>query len=274
MPRYSVTGAVHASTFIGEYDANTPEEAIELAYADAGVSLCHECARDVSDPEVCELTAEDVETGDATSEATTNDQVVEQAAEIERLRAEAKRADEEATALANSDLATTEQIVRALRVENDALRAKVRTITEHYKPGWVDGLHAVARSAGYDPDKLRHEGVDPPTFIEDVILGLRADLAKAQEKAAIYEKDWREAKSEFGTATSKLREQLRASEESATRGWEVADSFHITVSGLGAENERLRAALDDVMGACDAECAGCGAYYVAKRALDGEKEKP
>ena len=86
MPRYSVTGAVHASTFVGEYDANTPEEAIERAYRDAGVSLCHECAREVSDPEVCELVAEDMETGDATSEATTNDQIVEQAAEIKRLR--------------------------------------------------------------------------------------------------------------------------------------------------------------------------------------------
>jgi len=43
---------------------------------------------------------------------------------------------------------------------------------------------------------------------------------------------------------------------------------------LRAERNRLRAALHDVMGACDAECAGCGAYYVAKKALDGEKEKP
>lgn len=87
MPRYSVTGAVHASTYIGEYDANTPYEAIDRAYRDAGVRLCHECSRDVSDPEVCELTAEDLETGDSTSEATTNDQIVEQAREIERLRA-------------------------------------------------------------------------------------------------------------------------------------------------------------------------------------------
>lgn len=86
MPRYSVTGAVHASTYIGDYYANTPWEAIERAYRDAGISLCHECARDVSDPEVCELVAEDVETGDATSEETTNDQIVEQAAEIKRLR--------------------------------------------------------------------------------------------------------------------------------------------------------------------------------------------
>ena len=82
------------------------------------------------------------------------DDVVWLVGEVTRLRAEAKRADEEATKLANSDLATTEQVVRALRVENDALRA----------------------------------------------------------------------------------------------------------------------ALEAVMGACDAECAGCGAYYVAKRALDGEKE--
>lgn len=75
--------------------------------------------------------------------------------EVERLRAEAKRADEEATELANSDLATTEQVVRALRAEHDA------------------------------------------------------------------------------------------------------------------EIKRLRGALYTVMGACDAECSACGAYYVAKRALDG-----
>ena len=35
------------------------------------------------------------------------------------------------------------------------------------------------------------------------------------------------------------------------------------------EIKRLRGALYTVMGACDAECAACGAYYVAKRALDG-----
>ena len=35
------------------------------------------------------------------------------------------------------------------------------------------------------------------------------------------------------------------------------------------EIKRLRGTLYTVMGACDAECAACGAYYVAKRALDG-----
>lgn len=46
------------------------------------------------------------------------DDVVWLVQEIERLRGEARRADEEATKLANSGLATTEQIVRALRAEN------------------------------------------------------------------------------------------------------------------------------------------------------------
>jgi hypothetical protein len=77
-------------------------------------------------------------------------------------------------------------------------------------------------------------------------------LAKAQEQAATYEKDWREAKSQFGTATSKLREQLRASEESAARGWGVADSFHVTVSQLEnkiarllEENEQIRSRTEE-----------------------------
>jgi hypothetical protein len=42
--------------------------------------------------------------------------------------AEAKRADEEATTLANSDLATTEQVVRALRAENERLREALADI--------------------------------------------------------------------------------------------------------------------------------------------------
>jgi hypothetical protein len=150
------------------------------------------------------------------------DDVVWLVGEVTRLRAEAKRADEEATKLANSDLATTEQVIRALRVENAALRAKVRTITEHYKPGWVDGLKAVARSAGFDPDDVPHDGVDPPTFIEDVIYRLRREVADERD-----------------------------------------------------ESERLCSALEAVLGACGpACCSDCGAYYVAKRALDGEKEKP
>jgi hypothetical protein len=51
---------------------------------------------------------------------------------------------------------------------------------------------------------------------------LESALAKAVRerdaavaKAATYERDWREAKSEFGTASAKLRDQVRASQAEA-----------------------------------------------------------
>ena len=60
------------------------------------------------------------------------DDVVWLVGEIERLRTEARRADEEATTLANSDLATTEQVlrfkntvIRSLRADNERLRAEL-----------------------------------------------------------------------------------------------------------------------------------------------------
>jgi hypothetical protein len=96
------------------------------------------------------------------------DRAIEERDEALRLlatRVEAKRLDD------------AQEENERLRVENDALRAKVRTITEHYKPGWVDGLKAVARSAGFDPDDAPHDGVDPPSFIEDVIYRLRREVA-------------------------------------------------------------------------------------------------
>ena len=46
-------------------------------------------------------------------------------AEIERLRAEARQADDEATRLANSDLATTEQVIRSLRAEIRILKQRL-----------------------------------------------------------------------------------------------------------------------------------------------------
>jgi hypothetical protein len=60
------------------------------------------------------------------------DDVVWLVGEVERLRTEARRADEEAMTLADSDLATTEQVlrfkntvIRALRAENERLRAEL-----------------------------------------------------------------------------------------------------------------------------------------------------
>lgn len=42
----------------------------------------------------------------------------------------------------------------------------------------------------------------------------------------------------------------------------------LRIAQLKRETDKLRKALEDVMTACDAECAGCGAYYVAKAALE------
>lgn len=74
--KYQVGGAVHASTFIGEFEANSPGEAFERAYESARVSVCHQCADGIQDPEIAELWAED-ENGDTTNEESTHDQLVE-----------------------------------------------------------------------------------------------------------------------------------------------------------------------------------------------------
>jgi len=86
MPTYLVSGAVAASTFVGKYEASCHEEAIELARKDAGISLCHECSRQVSDPEVEWLSAEDDDTGECVSEKSSHDEIVEQAEIIKQLR--------------------------------------------------------------------------------------------------------------------------------------------------------------------------------------------
>jgi hypothetical protein len=130
MKKWRVGGGIAASTYVGEFEAATWQEAIEAAYKVAGVSVCHECAKHISDPEIDHLWAEDEETGDCTSEPTLGDQVSEQAREIERLRRKCDR--------------------------------------------------------------------------------LSDFLADARAKAETYEKDWYAAKSEFGTAIAKLREQHRS----------------------------------------------------------------
>ena len=86
MKTWRVGGGVAASMYVGEFEAATWQEAVEKAYKVAGVSICNECAKHINDPEIDHLWAEDVETGDCTSEPTLGDQVSEQAREIERLR--------------------------------------------------------------------------------------------------------------------------------------------------------------------------------------------
>lgn len=63
MPKFSVLGTVMASKWLGIFEADTPEAAIEKAERSRAivVSVCHQCADQVEDPEVENLTAEEVD---------------------------------------------------------------------------------------------------------------------------------------------------------------------------------------------------------------------
>lgn len=59
MPKFLVHGAVRASKYIGTYEAESKEEVEEMAWEDAHVSVCHQCSREVEDPEIDELFVEE-----------------------------------------------------------------------------------------------------------------------------------------------------------------------------------------------------------------------
>ena len=63
MPKWSVWGAVHGTKYLGEFEADTKEEAEELALEsdEAAVRLCHQCADQCSDPECASAIAELIE---------------------------------------------------------------------------------------------------------------------------------------------------------------------------------------------------------------------
>ncbi len=58
MPKFRCYGRVVGSTYLGEVEAATEEEAMEKALNDAWVSLCHQCSREIEDPEVDSVTVE------------------------------------------------------------------------------------------------------------------------------------------------------------------------------------------------------------------------
>jgi len=55
---WTVTAAVFGGHHLGEFEAETGDEAIAMAVRGAGVSLCHECSRDISDPQLERFVAE------------------------------------------------------------------------------------------------------------------------------------------------------------------------------------------------------------------------
>lgn len=58
MPKYSVYGKVVATKYIGEFEADSEDEAIKMAEDEAYVSVCHQCSSEVEDPEIDEIFAE------------------------------------------------------------------------------------------------------------------------------------------------------------------------------------------------------------------------
>jgi hypothetical protein len=55
---WSVTAAVVGSKWMGDYEAETGEEALEMAREKADVSLCHQCSDECEDPQIEHMSAE------------------------------------------------------------------------------------------------------------------------------------------------------------------------------------------------------------------------
>lgn len=61
--KYHVVGTVHGSKYLGEYEAESAEEAVEMALAEKGgpISLCHHCSQECEDGNVESATADESE---------------------------------------------------------------------------------------------------------------------------------------------------------------------------------------------------------------------
>lgn len=70
MPKYNVYGTVTGGKYLGEFEADTPDAAKDMAMAsDANsVCLCHQCNSECEDPEITELHADLIETALPTPE--------------------------------------------------------------------------------------------------------------------------------------------------------------------------------------------------------------
>lgn len=57
MPKFRVSATVVGSKYIGEFEAETAEEAEVMAWqsGNAHVSMCHECTDECEDPECSEM---------------------------------------------------------------------------------------------------------------------------------------------------------------------------------------------------------------------------
>lgn len=62
MPKFNIYATVTGGKYIGEFEADTAEQAIEMAQESeaAGIRLCHQCSDECEDPECTEFHADEV----------------------------------------------------------------------------------------------------------------------------------------------------------------------------------------------------------------------
>jgi hypothetical protein len=65
--KYRVYGTVVGSKYLGVFEADTPEHAVELALMTASVGLCYQCSHECEDPEITDASAEPIESEDGVS---------------------------------------------------------------------------------------------------------------------------------------------------------------------------------------------------------------
>jgi hypothetical protein len=58
MAKFHVSATVVGSTYIGEFEAETDQEAIDAASTQAHVSMCHQCSKNCENIEITEFSAE------------------------------------------------------------------------------------------------------------------------------------------------------------------------------------------------------------------------
>ena len=60
--KYSLYAKVVGTKYLGEVEADSPEEAIEKGYdlETFHVSVCHKCSADISDPSIEDIEAQEV----------------------------------------------------------------------------------------------------------------------------------------------------------------------------------------------------------------------
>ena len=62
MPKYKIHGTITGTKYIGEVEAKNEKEAELKAWELEGcyVSVCHQCSKEIEDPEVTEIQIEEI----------------------------------------------------------------------------------------------------------------------------------------------------------------------------------------------------------------------